>query len=456
MQAYLSEADELFYGGSAGGGKTDLLVGLAITAHKKAIIFRRELRQQRDIIERARGLLNASGARYNGQDLLWRDIPGGRSLEFGAVQYEPDVERYQGRAHDLKAFDELTHFTEYQYRYLIGWNRTTDPTQRCRVVATGNPPLTPEGEWVVQRWGAWLDPQHPNPAEPGELRWYAVIDGEDKELESSAPIVWQGEDITPKSRTFIPARLSDNPYLLETDYGATVQALPEPLRSKLLYGDFGLGFQDDPWQIIPTAWVIAAQERWEQRERPTTPLTALGVDVARGGGDKTLLAKRYDNWFDELGKHPGAETPNGQEVARLVIEALTNEPQATAAVDVIGVGASVYDILTMHNVPVQPVNFSEGTNERDASGRLAFVNKRALYWWRMREALDPDSGMDLALPPDRELRADLTAPRWSMTARGIQVEDKEAVKKRIGRSPDSGDAVVLALPTATLSGKLFY
>ena len=444
MQAYLSEADELFYGGSAGGGKTDLLVGLAITAHRKSIIFRRELRQQRDIIERARGLLNASGARYNGQDLLWRDIPGGRSLEFGAVQYEPDVERYQGRAHDLKAFDELTHFTEYQYRYLIGWNRTTDPTQRCRVVATGNPPLTPEGEWVVQRWAAWLDPQHPNPAEPGELRWYAVIDGEDKELESSAPIVWQGEDITPKSRTFIPARLSDNPYLLETDYGATVQALPEPLRSKLLYGDFGLGFQDDPWQIIPTAWVIAAQERWEQRGRPTTPLTALGVDVARGGGDQTILAPRYDNWFDELGKHPGAETPNGQEVARLVIEALTNEPQATAAVDVIGVGASVYDILTMHGVPVQGINFAEGTNGRDASGRLGFVNVRAEAYWRMREALDPDSGMDLALPPDRELRADLTAPRWSMTARGVQVESKEDIKKRIGRSPDAGDAVVLA------------
>lgn len=444
MQAYLSEADELFYGGSAGGGKTDLLVGLAITAHRKSIIFRRELRQQRDIIERARGLLGSSGARYNGQDLLWRDIPGGRSLEFGAVQYEPDVERYQGRAHDLKAFDELTHFTEYQYRYLIGWNRTTDPAQRCRVVATGNPPLTPEGEWVVKRWGAWLDPQHPQPAEPGELRWYAVIDGEDREVETAEPFDWKDENISPKSRTFIPARLADNPYLLATDYGATVQALPEPLRSKLLYGDFGLEFQDDPWQIIPTAWVIAAQERWEKRPRPTTPLTALGVDVARGGKDQTMLARRYDNWFAELERHPGTETPNGQEVARLVIAATAGEPGATIAVDVIGVGASVYDLLTMQGLPAQGINFAERTDARDASGRLAFANVRAEAYWRLRESLDPDRGMELALPPDRELRADLTAPRWNMTPRGIQVESKDDVKQRIGRSPDAGDAVVLA------------
>jgi hypothetical protein len=62
----------------------------------------------------------------------------------------------------------------------------------------------------------------------------------------------------------------------------------------------------------------------------------------------------------------------------------------------------------------------------------------------VREALDPDSGQDIALPPDRDLRADLTAPRWSITARGIQVESKEEIRKRIGRSPDAGDAVMLA------------
>jgi hypothetical protein len=56
--------------------------------------------------------------------------------------------KYQGRPHDLKAFDEITHFTEAQFRTLIGWLRTDNPNIRQRVVAAGNPPTTPEGEWV--------------------------------------------------------------------------------------------------------------------------------------------------------------------------------------------------------------------------------------------------------------------------------------------------------------------
>ena len=62
----------------------------------------------------------------------------------------------------------------------------------------------------------------------------------------------------------------------------------------------------------------------------------------------------------------------------------------------------------------------------------------------MREALNPVDGEDLALPPDRELRADLCAPRWKVAARGVQIESKEDIHKRIGRSTDCGDAVVLA------------
>lgn len=78
------------------------------------------------------------------------------------------------------------------------------------------------------------------------------------------------------------------------------------------------------------------------------------------------------------------------------------------------------------------------------SGRLTFVNQRALWWWRLREALDPSSGEDLAIPPDRELLADLCSPKWKLMTRGIQVEPKEAIVKRIGRSPDKGESLVYA------------
>jgi hypothetical protein len=90
------------------------------------------------------------------------------------------------------------------------------------------------------------------------------------------------------------------------------------------------------------------------------------------------------------------------------------------------------------------VNFSERTEAKDKSGTLAFVNVRAEAYWRMREALDPNTSK-LSLPDDPELLGDLVAPRWSMQSNGIKIESKDDIKKRLGRSPDCGDAVALAL-----------
>jgi len=439
--AYESLADELFYGGAAGGGKTDLVIGLAVTRHKKAIIFRREYPQLKDIVQRSHDLLGVTGAKYNGNDSIWRNIPGARSLEFGAVQYDRDVNKFRGRPHDLKAFDELPEFSEHQYRFLGGWLRTTTHGQRVRVVCTGNPPTHADGEWVIRYWAPWLDNQHINPAKPGELRWFAVLDGKDTEVASGNHFQHSGETIRPRSRTFIPARLTDNPYLASTEYGSVLQGLPEPLRSQLLYGDFGVGVQDDPWQVIPTEWVRQAQQRWHEQTHPG-PQSAVGVDVARGGDDKTVLARRYGPWFAPLERYPGKETPDGGSVAALTVQALRDG--AVANIDVIGVGASAYDMLGDQGGHVVGVNFAEGSKATDRSGRLRFRNKRAESWWGMREALDPLNGDGLMLPVDNELLADLTAPHWKLTASGIQIESKDDIKKRIGRSPDSGDAVVLA------------
>ncbi len=439
-EAWLTDADELFYGGGAGGGKSDLLIGLSITAHHRSRLFRRETTQMLGIIDRSREIIGARGAFRGSSPLIWR-LNDGRVIELAGVKDEDDKRRFQGRPADLIGFDEITEFMSSQYRFLIGWNRSTRPRQRCRVVATGNPPTSAEGEWVIQYWAPWLDAHHPHPAEPGELRWFAVIDGKDVELESSAPFDHKGETVLPRSRTFIPARLHDNPFLMDSGYASVLQGMPEPLRSQMLYGDFEAGTQDEPWQTIPTAWIRAAQARWTADAKPARQ-TAIGVDVARGGADKTVLAPRYGVWFGPLQKYPGTETPDGPMVAGLVAKELTHGGYAN--IDVIGVGASVYDVCRMHRLDARPINFAAGSDAYDKSGRLQFVNVRAAAYWAMREALDPDSGDGLMLPPDPELLADLTAPKWSMRTSGIQIESKEDIIKRIGRSPDSGDAVVLA------------
>ena len=153
---YDSPADILFFGGAGGGGKSDLLLGLAGTRHRESIIFRREFPQLAEMRKRARVLYGRYG-HFSEKYQVWylRDH---RMLEFGAVQIERFVEKYQGRPHDLCCFDEIAHFLESQFRFLIGWMRTSVPGQRWRVVATGNPPTSAEGEWIIQYWGPWLDP----------------------------------------------------------------------------------------------------------------------------------------------------------------------------------------------------------------------------------------------------------------------------------------------------------
>jgi hypothetical protein len=237
----------------------------------------------------------------------------------------------------------------------------------------------------------------------------------------------------------------DNPVYLASDYVSRLQALPEPLRAMLLFGDFKAGTEDDPWQVLPTEWVRQAQARWRPDGGAGLPLDVLGVDVARGGQDRTVLAGRRGTWFSPLSKHPGTSTPDGPAVVALVERAVAADPEALVNVDVIGVGSSVYDLCRAGRVGrPRPVNFAEACGRRDRAGVLHFANLRAYAYWSLREALDPANGDGLALPPDPELLADLTAPRWEMRAGGVLVESKERIIKRIGRSPDCADAVVLA------------
>ena len=446
--AFHSQADILFYGGSAGGGKSELLLGLSLTEQEHSIIFRREAVQLIGLEERMTAILGSRLA-YNGQDHLWR-LPDKKVLELGSVQKSNDWMKYQGRPHDFKGFDEITHFTELQFRTLIGWMRTDNPNVRQRVVAAGNPPTTAEGEWVKRYWGAWLDPQHPNPAKAGELRWYVTNEkGEDQEVPDSTPVMVGNELMTPKSRTYIPSRVDDNLFLTTTGYKATLQALPEPLRSQMLRGDFNAGSNDPVWQLIPTDWLKAAQARWKQLDHKG-PMTAVGFDPSRGGQDKSSVARRHGTWFDKLMTAPGAVTKDGPTAAGFVVPLVRDAPPI--CVDSIGIGSSALDFLVGLGLNVHPVVGSASSELMDKAGQLRFRNKRAEMYWRLREALDPTGPDPIALPPDAELLGDLAAPRYKVVTLGrqaaIQISSKDDIREILGRSPDKGDSVAMTFDAA--------
>lgn len=461
MAAYTSDADIIGYGGAAGGGKTDLIAGLSLNVHKRVLIVRREKAQTDGIVQRIEEIVGHKNG-YNTQKSAWR-FDNGRLLEFGGLDNMGDEKRWQGRAHDLKALDEATEIRESQAMFVMGWNRTSDPTIKPKCLLTFNPPTTAEGRWVLDFFAPWIKKGYPNPAQPGELRWFARIGGKDQEVESNKPFVLIDDHIVydfdpkdykpeliikPKSRTFIPARVTDNKYYMETGYMSTLQALPEPLRSQMLYGDFGAGIEDDPWQVIPTEWVEAAQARWKPLEdmrilhRGDFKMDSYGLDVARGGGDNTIGFARYGYWYDNPNVLEGKDSPDGPTSASFAVSHVRD--LAPIHVDVIGVGASTYDFLKQSGIHVVPVDVRNAATAFDRSGQLSFYNLRSQLWWQFREALDPAYGSTVALPPEPKLLADLTAPRWGLQGTKIKVESREEIIKRIGRSPDYGSAIINA------------
>lgn len=446
---------------------SDLMLGLAVSElspHRKAIIFRRSYPELKDIMTRAQEIVAETGARFKaGNQMRFDGLPNGKTLELGSVPNFQAAQKYRGRAHDLKLFDEVPDIPEAVYTFLSGWARTTEKGVPVRIVAAGNPPTTTEGQWVIRRWAPWLDPNHPNPAVPGEKRWFATLDGEDKEITEALspegskgePFEWTNEKgdtelISPKSRTFIPAKLSDNKYLADTQYKAVLQNMPEPYRSQLLYGDFGLSTKPDPWQVIPTEWVAAAERRWIEAKEAgvvassiqTNP--AFGLDVAEAGADKTVLVKLTGTYM----QHYQFIDVDDDDIAKqvdLIETYLASAKRAPIGVDAIGVGVGVASFLKRRNYRVAPIKVSRSSKKRDKTGVFSFLNVRAEIWWRLREALDPYNSNPLCIPPDPKLRAELTSAKYERTPNDkLKIEEKARIRDRLGRSPDIAEALMLA------------
>lgn len=443
---------------------SSFMLGLALTAHTRSLILRlegtnlSELKLQLNdmTLPNERGLKNIG----NGGEFRTYD---GRILELLGCDDDKRARTLMGRPHDLKGWDEVCQFPESVFRFVNGWLRTTLPDQRKRVVCAGNPPMKAEEEWVLRYWGPWLDDRNVHyPTNPGKLRWFTTIGGKDEEVESGerVKITYQGTSywIKPMSRTFIPASLKDNPDLLATDYASRLAAQPEPYRTQLLFGDMQIGRLDDVHQLIPSEWVRRSMRRdWTPDGGKGKRMDAAGIDCAMGGPDRIALAKKYGIWFQPLKFWPGKNVQTGEQVLELILPHLENL-KMPIGIDVLATagGSTVTAFqLKLPSVSCLPINFAEKSNFVAASGRLGMANQRSEGYWRIREALDPSLGPPetrLQLPDDPDLATELCAARWSVSGGRVQIEKKEDIQDRIGRSPDLADAVALAMMAESWTG----
>jgi len=455
--AYYSKADLLLYGGAGGSGKSDLGLGLAFQEHQRSLIMRRQYANLSALIERA---VEINGTRdgFNGSPPPLLRSVNGKYIQFGANQRLGDEQDWQGQPFDFKYFDEGVQFLEQQIRFHLGWLRTTKEGQRCRAVIGTNPPLDANGDFIVGMFRPWLDVTHPKPAKPGELRWYVTApDGTDLEIktgelktdESGRKFTdVQGQKVLATSRTFIPGRLKDNPFLVNTNYQAQLDGLPEPLRSAVRDGNFMATRKDAEWQVIPTEWVIQAQARWKPDGHKRFKMTAMALDPAGGGKDSEELIWRHGPWYAEPISAQGEQTAKATGATTSVF--MHRRDGCPLVIDVGGgYAGAVLTRMGDNAVPCIKFNGASAGVGRAKDTHMTLANKRAEAWWKFREALDANQqgGSEIELPPDPELRADLTAPcldTRALETRGvIQVESKDNLRQRLGRSPGKGDVAVM-------------
>lgn len=298
-----SSADIAIYGGAAGGGKTWALLmePLRHIANPGfgAVFFRRstvQVRNEGGLWDESEKLYPIIGATPREHVLSW-EFPAGATVSFAHLEHDKTVLNWQGSQIPLICFDELTHFSQKQFWYMVSRNRSMCGV-RPYIRATCNPDAD---SWVAEFIAWWIDQETglPIPDRAGVVRWFVRINDALVWADCAADLEAKHPGIPPKSATFIPAKLTDNAALMAADpgYMANLLALPKVERERLLGGNWkiraaaGLLFKRSWVTVVDAApsdirvvrgWDLAGTPKVEGNDPDWTAGTKIGVSRSTG------------------------------------------------------------------------------------------------------------------------------------------------------------------------------
>lgn len=304
-----TDADIAIYGGAAGGGKSyGVLLEAGSTAAgvvqrakeakclalkdpkyfegKKiptsefhAVIFRRQsvdLRNSGSLLDESKKMYYLFGASLKDQPMLW-NFDKNVDVKFSGLPYDSSVHDWHGAQIDLLVFDELTHFSEYQFWYLMSRMRSSSGNVRPYLRATCNP----EPNWVLDLINWWIGKDgYAIPERSGVIRWLIRLNGFVHWFDSSKDAIrfrdtnGLPEEVMPRSFTFIPSTIEDNPAMLKNnpDYISTLHSLPELEKKRLLMGN---------WRIQPSGKLFKIESFQTFSVSPKYAKKVIYVDTAQ-------------------------------------------------------------------------------------------------------------------------------------------------------------------------------
>ena len=236
----------------------------------------------------------------------------------------------------------------------------------------------------------------------------------------------------PANKAFVPALIPDNPHVSKY-YAESLAQINENQKQRLLFGNWD--YDDDPAALLTYSDMVECS-----KVKKIPGIMYTGADIARHGDDNTSIADICGNFLSGISTYKKYDTA---EIANITIKHIQKNKVSpeNLGIDTVGLGAGVYD--NMKEKGFEAIEIISGNKPTKSDGSYEFKNLRSQMWWQFRT--DCKEGIISINLDDPELLADLTAPRYKIVNdRVIQVESKDDIKKRLGRSPDKGDSVVYA------------